>query len=804
MFASLRLQLSVVFFLAAGLVEAQELSPEGVVRADAHRFLVEEFISNREVKISGKQTGTADHRILQELVVVQPKREFDTHALIELPDGAQRVAGMFRHLTLRGSGLLRIDSIKLLPFAATSHLHQSKSEDAFYRVQMASMPIPRADLGKISLELHCSGDGTTTVDTVEFHSQGKLSMKFDDIPFRNLGAERPRQKVSVYVDATCKLEIGGSTALEPQRWFRYYALPGRVPAGLERWANDRGFYPGRQIMKLHPALVKGYTKNQPRLVQDPQRPGHADLSFFESYDSSMGINNAIEPYRDVPFATCFDEWPAFMSRHPGGRGTPKVEHFDAAAELASAYVADQIKSAGRTAKWWEVKNESTIKSEWDYHYSKDHDSWDLLADFHNRVATQVKQRSPEVQVGGPTSAWMQVQVNDFGLYRSQQKFMDRTAEHLDFYSHHFYEDFGTIGAYERRSTKYSNYLLGRFEAILDMLHAHMDGTDNTKPILITECGSLQPGRSPSDDWLRLRSFSAYLTKAMQRPDQIDMIVPFIFLNVPWSPTSGNAAFEPLDLDPDSPTQVPGEPIEGYRRRQVSRFFDLWRGFDGDRLSIDFHHDFLDLVGVYKGNKIMVAATNMGGDRLSLDLTELLALNDVRKTTQRRLYYHDGRVHYKELDVSGEILFPVDVEETTVLEFTLNKPLNPGCLERMRRAYAPETAVKLAETKTFTIPLQNHESADLAKLVIGVHRDGGISQPLAIKINGYPIEVEKTWLPEFRNLFAPVEVVVSPEWLRDTNQIEIAPVPGATLTSLQLVVSSLTHPDRKRIQRAVGN
>ncbi|MEO1528774.1 MAG: hypothetical protein AAFX06_25415 [Planctomycetota bacterium] len=174
---------------------SQELSPEGRVRADAHRFLVSEFITDRDVKITGKESGTTDQRILQELVVMRPKREFDSHCVIELPRGAERVAGMFRHLTLKGEGLLRIKSIRLLPFAADSHLHQSKQEDRFYRVQMPSMPIPERDLATASLEIHFEGTGTTRIDSIEFHSQGKLSMSFDDIPFRNLGAERPRKQV---------------------------------------------------------------------------------------------------------------------------------------------------------------------------------------------------------------------------------------------------------------------------------------------------------------------------------------------------------------------------------------------------------------------------------------------------------------------------------------------------------------------------------------------------------------------------------------------------------------------------------
>ena len=106
--------------------------------------------------------------------------------------------------------------------------------------------------------------------------------------------------------------------------------------------------------------------------------------------------------------------------------------------------------AGRTATWWEVKNESSIKAEWDYHWRKGVDSWALLADLHNQVADKVHAEVPGVKIAGPASAWMQVQVQDFTLWKKQARFMDLTKGHLDVYSHHFYEDANTLGAYDRR------------------------------------------------------------------------------------------------------------------------------------------------------------------------------------------------------------------------------------------------------------------------------------------------------------------------------------------------------------------
>ena len=46
----------------------------------------------------------------------------------------------------------------------------------------------------------------------------------------------------------------------------------------------------------------------------------------------------------------------------------------------AAYVADEIKDSGRTANYWEVKNESDIQHEWTYHLLQ-FDGWGYSAIF---------------------------------------------------------------------------------------------------------------------------------------------------------------------------------------------------------------------------------------------------------------------------------------------------------------------------------------------------------------------------------------------------------------------------------------
>ncbi|MEO1617157.1 MAG: beta-agarase, partial [Planctomycetota bacterium] len=696
----------------------------------------------------------------------------------------ERVIGLFRYIVLRGEGLQHLEGIQLAPYSAGANLPISTQQEGIYRVKVAAMPVPSQSMPPAILRTRCKPGTRAVVTEITLNSQAKLDTKFDDIPYRNLGEGFEREVVRVEVNPTMELSIEGHVDLEREKFCRYYAAPGNVDSSFERWAAERNFKPGRQIMKFQPALVVGYSKNQPQLQEDSQRPGHAEPSFFGKYNS--GPSRTISEFQSVPYAMCFNDYPEFMSVEQVGRGTPLIEHFDAAAELAAEYVADQLSDGGRTAAWWEVKNESTIKSEWDYHYRKDVDSWAALAELHNKVADAIHEKTPQIKVGGPTSAWMQMQAANFGLYRNQQKFMDLTKDHVDFYSHHFYEDFASLGSWERRSTTYSNYLLGRLEATLDMFVAHMDATDNRKPILITECGSLQLGRAPSDYWLRLRSYSAYMHKMMQRPQQIDLAVPFAFLHMPWNPTSGDAAFVPKDLD------RPGRTMDRFEQTPVAYLFDLWRDFDGRRLSVDHDADWLDVTAVHSEDRIQVAITNMYGRRRSIDLSTLTEQLSVGSMRQRRMFYRDGEVVYQDAveleDLTG---IPVDVEETTLVIIELNDPLSIQNTLVHRSAYAAKTAVATVETPVrFEVDVAATESVQTTRIVIGVSREGGLDGGVSGSINGTEFKADESWLQEFQHLFAPVEIEIPAGVLKASNTIEVQASPGTVITSVMIQTESL--------------
>lgn len=780
--SSVFLSLLGLLMLSAMAAAQSPLSPEGKEQLATHNFLFDDFAEGRKTVYQGQGAD----RGLKELTLLEETRQIRDGDELVVPEGAERIAGLFRHFGFHGENLDLIKEVHVFPFSPDKAPPRSVQKKNFYRVQMPSIPLSDEPFGQMKIKfLMKQKDAVCRINDLVFYAQKAIPPKFDMIPYRDLGSEHPRETVEIHIDTDHELWIGGSTELQRDRWFRMHETPGVVHQSFEKWAAERNFLPGRGAFKFNPSITRRWGRGE-ALKERTDRPGAADLTFFERYDAGVRHRKTIPLFKKKPFALCFNDWPEFMSVPLVGRGTPQIDRFGEAAELAAAYVEDQIKDGGYTAHWWEVKNESSVQSEWAHHWKEKQgiDGWGLLADFHNQVADAVHERASEVKVGGPSSAYMQVQDKDFALYRNQARFIEETRGHLDFFSHHFYENALMLGAYERRGMGYSNYLLGRYEAILDMLRAHMHKVDNVLPILITECGSLQNGRNPSDNWLRLLAWNAYLTKSMQRPDQIDLFVPFIFLHMSWNPMSGDAAFTPKT------DRERHQKIEDFETTTIANYFELWRDFDGRRLPVSFDRQWLDVIAIHQDHRISLAITNMGGRQLSVDLSEVAKKLDAKQAVQTRLNYQQGEVVFEpEHDVPVESI-PVDVNETTIVRLVLPEPLAPSEKVRRDRWYAHKTAVKSVDKPlSFEVEVEKPEAVTAARLVIGIHRRGGVTEPLRVTVNGKPIEVDTGDADEFSEFFAPLAARLPASTLKESNTINMKVERDATITSVQIVTDS---------------
>jgi hypothetical protein len=93
---------------------------------------------------------------------------------------------------------------------------------------------------------------------------------------------------------------------------------------------------------------------------------------------------------------------------------------------------------------------------------------------------------------------------------------------------------------------------------------------------------------------------------------------------------------------------------------------------------------------------------------------------------------------------------------------------------------------------FDIDVEDTKRLVSARLVIGLHRNGGITKPLLLDVNGTTIEVDSGDASEFTEFFAPLDAILSPQILRDQNKLNIKAEAGTTITSVHLVTFAETE------------
>ncbi len=251
--------------------------------------------------------------------------------------------------------------------------------------------------------------------------------------------------------------------------------------------------------------------------------------------------------------------------------------------------------------------------------------------------------------------------------------------------------------------------------------------------------------------------------------------------------SGDAAFTPR-LD-----RKQHRTIEDYEPTTVANFFELWRDFDGKRLAVSFNRDWLDVTAVHDDKRISLAVTNMGGRQIALDLSGVAQRLGTVNAFQTRLNYHRGEVVFEPEHAVDAAAIPVDVNETTVIRLSLNKPLELSGELELNRWYAHETAIKsTGDAIRFPIKVDNEGELKSAKLLLGLHRRGGISEPVQVTINGTAVEIETGDANEFSEFFAPLDAAVPVDVLRANNGVVVTCQDGTTITSVQL----LTHRKKK--------
>ena len=626
--------------------------------------------------------------------------------------------------------------------------------------------------------------GSAVVTGMRLISLEGLSSTFDESLFNITDNSEPPMDAVIHVDPSRTLAIEGVSELPTDRFYRLYFNPGSDLSGMEADFAAKGFYPGRQMLKLaHELETRHGAFTEPLLQEDPKRTGYADLSIFEqrSFDQFKSTNPELD------FAQCFNIWPSFMDAKISGQknklGTPAIDAFDAAAELAAAYVADEIEDSGRTANYWEVKNESDIQHEWTYHLLPQFDGWGLLGDFHNRVARALKKVDPTIQVGGPASAWPRMEMGrpGFSVWENHKQFMSLTKSDLDFYSHHFY-DRGVRSSYVARNEGYDDWLQGRLDCVLDLICAEMHNSGNIKPLLITEYGTLLGGTREIDYWLRVSNYSSFMMQFMERPADFSLTVPFLLGYMHWEPDSGFAL-------------VKRNSLGDFELSKNAYFMDLWEGVGGEYLYLDPIHPRIHSLAWKKGQQIFIAVNNQSGSSLKLRPELILPSNNQIQSIRYRLpTYQNGRFQLRRDDLEiGESL-SIGNAETAVIIIETEAPTVTSEQVLETAYYGQETILSLWKRATVTIdtPSQNISRLQSLTLRLGLEDKNGPSGTLKGRFNGHSFKIDLDSYASIENFYEYVDVTIPVNQLRDVNKITLSLKDDSTILShAKLTVRALS-------------
>ncbi len=92
----------------------------------------------------------------------------------------------------------------------------------------------------------------------------------------------------------------------------------------------------------------------------------------------------------------------------------------------------------------------------------------------------------------------------------------------------------------------------------------------------------------------------------------------------------------------------------------------------------------------------------------------------------------------------------------------------------------------AEPVSFPIAIEDPGTLERARLVMGIHRGGGVTEALVVEVNGKVLTVDTGDASEFSEFFGPLDAPLLLAILKEINTVEIQAQKGTTITSVQIV------------------
>ena len=641
--------------------------------------------------------------------------------------------------------------------------------------------------------------GTGSLNFINLWEENGLPMEYDTSAYGVIGSDKDVIDATVSFDATKNLSIDGVNKMEDDVFKRVHVNSGPVQVFsnmntpilddevFSKTYRDWKFTPGRGTFQIKDAgglLTEG-------------ADGYSNTdALFESYALNpvmVDKLNTLFPATQDDYILTYDGWPEWQWGELGdinikniNMATPDYKYFKAAADTAAKLTkAIDTRFDGYGPRYIEVKNESTFSGEWAFFNTCDEDTaWNYLAEFHNEVADAIKKEVPEVLVGGPSSAFMYIEKDDFKDAFRQLKFMDDTKGHLDWYSHHFYENSASLYVNGREENS-DGFLCGRFQAVMDLLRAHMENTDNVRPILITEEGSYNSLNTDIDYFQNLTAFNGYFIQSLEYVDTIDSLIPYLYPVCSWRPNGNNQLYKYNEGQTGILEEM--TPLEAY--------VDMWTDFNGAFIPASISTDDPVLKSriytkaVRQGDTIYLAVQNLNNQQVNLDIEGILGNGiQIENISEKHYFLENAKLTYEEIMVDDLNDIHMRVQEMAMFEIKVSDAAEFVSEVYKEVDYAREELVETGNHMEFTVESSKSDLVD-STIRVGFGKSGsGFAGTMTISLNGKVVgNRDLEYTNKTGDIFTTADFDIDPAEVKEgTNKIVVSMPEGGRVSCVSII------------------
>ncbi|MDO6760298.1 T9SS type A sorting domain-containing protein [Tamlana sp. 2_MG-2023] len=676
--------------------------------------------------------------------------------------------------------------------------------------------------------LHGSAPESANLSPATNYYRLKIFMEYNSGQFANdntaitITNAAPPPNPEVSVNFNTKHIVGGKDTFDRWKYISIHANQRESEWDGNNFVDNQGASNNASI-DLRDHFLNGYdvylgrdtggiTYNLNNVDEDPARAGFAKPTGTNSVATRGANNNATyanntnwhnyENRNNLVLGGQLNPFWTVSGQVATGKGW-FLANATATGEYMGRYVNEAYGNGGTdgepTPAFVEVINEPAYHSHGGPH-NFTNDIQDI-AEFHKEAAVAIKAQAPNAKVGGYTTAFPNFEKGNFQRWNNRWKlFMDVAGDEMDFWSIHLYDIASkTDGKIDLRSGS-------NIEATLDMMEQYSYLTFGTvKPFVISEFGAQMNGHrdqdwSPYRDWLWIKSTNAQLMSLLERPNTIDLAIPFIVVKAIWGSTAqGNPYNNRLMRQENEPNSfVPGYGYSGkWVYTDIVKFYQLWSEVEGTR--VDTRSDNLDIqMDAYvSGNKAYVIVNNLEFQNKTLNL-EALGLGglSVSAISKNHLYLENKAPVLDQENIPTDTKsIEIGAEATMILEYTFSGSLVPTETNTETKYFASTYLQPITANQpiTFTINGVTTNAFGEAMLRLGVGRPhNNMVTPSAIKINNTSVSIPDNWRgydqAERERFFGVLEVAVPYNLIQQNNTVEVTfPDSGGHISTASMQV-----------------